>query len=96
MDKQLRKAQGHERMNIMYAVSKVLRQGKKELKGRSKYGELGCVEGRRGWLGLFAACAQGAQAKLIAAVQRCSSRTNTLCLGLSHPTPCCMGMCVCR
>lgn len=39
MDKQLRKAQGAERMNIMYAVSKVLRLAKKELKGKSKYGK---------------------------------------------------------
>lgn len=39
MDKQLRKASGGERMNIMYAVSKVLRQAKKELKAKSKYGE---------------------------------------------------------
>lgn len=38
MDKQLRKAQGAERMNIMYAVSKVLRLAKKELKNKSKYG----------------------------------------------------------
>jgi hypothetical protein len=28
-------------MNIMYAVSKVLRQARKELKGKSKYGEWG-------------------------------------------------------
>ena len=41
MDKQLRKAAGGERMNIMYAVSKVLRQARKELKGKSKYGEWG-------------------------------------------------------
>ena len=43
MDKQLRKAQGGERMNIMYAVSKVLRQSKKDLKGKSKYGEEGIL-----------------------------------------------------
>lgn len=40
MDRQLRKApHGVERMNVMFAVSKVLRLARKELKGKSKYGE---------------------------------------------------------
>jgi hypothetical protein len=45
MDKQLRKAQGAERLNIMYAISKLLRLAKRELKNKSKYGEcrLVCV-----------------------------------------------------
>lgn len=48
MDKQLRKAQGAERLNIMYAVSKLLRLAKRELKNKSKYGECSvCVWG--GW-----------------------------------------------
>lgn len=45
MDKQLRKAQGGERMNIMYAVSKLLRLAKKELKNKSKYGEYAGMSG---------------------------------------------------
>jgi hypothetical protein len=44
MDRQLRKAQGAERMNVMYAISKVLRLAKKELKGKSKYGEWGVTQ----------------------------------------------------
>lgn len=39
LDKQLRKAQGAERMNIMYVVSKVLRLATKDLKNKSKYGK---------------------------------------------------------
>ncbi|KAF6255609.1 hypothetical protein COO60DRAFT_195638 [Scenedesmus sp. NREL 46B-D3] len=40
MEKQLRRsASGQQRANIMYAVSKLLRESKRELKGRSKYAE---------------------------------------------------------
>jgi hypothetical protein len=39
MDRQLRKAGGPGRMNVMYGVSKVLRLARKELKAKSKYGE---------------------------------------------------------
>jgi hypothetical protein len=40
MEKQLRRsASGQQRANVMYAVSKLLRESKRELKGRSKYGE---------------------------------------------------------
>lgn len=40
MEKQLRRsASGQQRANVMYAVSKLLRESKRELKARSKYGE---------------------------------------------------------
>jgi hypothetical protein len=46
MEKQLRRsASGQQRANVMYAVSKLLRESKRELKGRSKYGEQGCLSG---------------------------------------------------
>lgn len=48
MDKQLRKAQGAERLNIMYAVSKLLRLAKRELKNKSKYGECSVCVGAGG------------------------------------------------
>jgi hypothetical protein len=38
MDRQLHKARGSERVNIMFAVSKVLRLARKELKGKSRLG----------------------------------------------------------